>query len=97
MLLILEVLWEMSVLLVERDPTRRQCLDCIPSPCQERIHSLTIFGHKEWSDKVFSGILLPNTDRWVLMSESSCRKDNSFLSISVVKPKHNLKVHWLME
>ena len=96
MLLILEILWEMSVLLVERDPTWWQCLDCISSPCQERIHSLTIFGRKEWSNKVFSGILLPNTTRWVLMSENSCHKDKAFLSISVVKPKHNLEVHWLM-
>ena len=38
MLLILEILWEMSVLLVERDPIWWQCLDCIPSPSQERIH-----------------------------------------------------------
>ena len=62
MLLILEVLWEMSVLLGERNPSWWQCLDCIPSKCQGTILLLTIFGHKEWSDKMFSGILLLNEE-----------------------------------
>lgn len=51
MLLNLEMLWKMSVLLGERDPTWWQCLDCIPSTHQETIHLLTIFGHKDYSYK----------------------------------------------
>lgn len=62
MLLILEVLWEMSVLLGERNPSWWQCLGCTHSKCQGTIHLLTIFGHKEWSDKIFSGILLLNEE-----------------------------------